>query len=446
MTSMESSTLRSRLRSVVGGQPRPAPDRREDDGGREGIEAVTDGRWSRDRDTGCVVIDNSTDVSRRHGDADLAQVERFVEGSPIEAALAAGSSAAAPFVFLDLETTGLNGGAGTYPFLIGCAWFECGRFVTRQFLVTRLSEEPSILAAAAQELGRAGTLVSFNGKSFDAPMLETRFAFHRMPGLHSHPAHLDVLHLARAFWASAPALRDGPCSVLALERELFGARRIGDVPGHEVPARYFQFLRTGDTSPLAAVVEHNRLDLLSLACITGRLFQLIGSGPSAVRHPVEALALGRVYARGRLELRAIDAFRRAIEMIDGRQRADLRDGSEADGRRALKIAALRALALTLRRTRRFDEAAACWRGMLAVPGCPSRCDREANEALAIHHEHRVRDLRAAHSFAMRLEPARSEAARLRVARIERKMERARAQLTTRSLIEEWLTGYESGLQ
>src|SRR6185503_10999532 len=115
--------------------------------------------------------------------------------------LSGGAPARAPFVFIDLETTGLNGGAGTYAFLVGCGWFgDDGAFITRQHLLTTFADERPMLHAVALELRDAGALVSFNGKSFDAPMLETRYLFHRLDWQGGCLPHIDVLHPSRRFW------------------------------------------------------------------------------------------------------------------------------------------------------------------------------------------------------------------------------------------------------
>src|SRR5690349_23320589 len=151
--------------------------------------------------------------------------------------LSGGAPARAPFLFFDLETTGLNGGAGTYAFLVGCGWFdEDGGFVTEQHLLVDFASERPMLRAVARDLSRAGAIVSFNGKSFDAPVLETRYLFHRLDWFGTALPHLDVLHPARQFWK-----RDD-CSLVALERHLVGHRRTGDVPGVQIPARYFHFV------------------------------------------------------------------------------------------------------------------------------------------------------------------------------------------------------------
>ena len=218
-----------------------------------------------------------------------------------------------------------------------------------------------------------------------------------------------MLHPARRFWGEA-AGGATTCSLAALEQSVLGARRSGDVPGSGIPARYFQFVRSGDARPLVAVLEHNRLDLLSLAGLTARLLDLVRTGPGAARHPREALALGRVYARCGLDGRAREAYQRALGMCT------------SSG--ALRIDGLRALAALFRRGRRYEDAAAHWRELLAIPGCPPHLAREASEALAVHHEHRARDLQAAKAFALRIGPTGNPAVQHRLARLERKMNNA----------------------
>ena len=127
-----------------------------------------------------------------------------------------------PFMFFDLETTGLSGGAGTHAFLVGCAWFDAdGAFVIEQHLMTDFAGERGMLTFVAEDLAQAGALVTFNGKSFDAPVIETRYLFHRLSSPCSQVPHVDVLHPARRFWGGDPMLG---CSLIALEQQLLGAQ------------------------------------------------------------------------------------------------------------------------------------------------------------------------------------------------------------------------------
>jgi uncharacterized protein YprB with RNaseH-like and TPR domain len=364
-----------------------------------------------------------------HGHVTVGEIASRLTGASTAAPLVSVAGAQPPFVFFDLETTGLSGGAGTYAFLVGCGWFDGdGSFVTEQHLLVDFASERSMLQTVAGELARAGALVSFNGKSFDVPVLETRYAYQRLPSPCDGLPHLDVLHPARRFWDN-----DESCSLTALERQVLGARRSGDVPGFEIPARYFQFIRSGDAGPLAAVLEHNRLDLLSLAGLAARLLYLIDGGPDATRNAREALALGRIYARGGHESRAAESFEHALGLCDD---AAGREPWHPSGSSRVEVEALRALAIAARRAHRYEAAAVRWRQVLDVPGCPPQIQTEASEALAVHHEHRARDLATARMFALKTLELRTlelrrvgmksgkpwgDAVRHRLARIERKM-------------------------
>jgi uncharacterized protein YprB with RNaseH-like and TPR domain len=439
------SSLADRIRGIVA----PAGSRTErseprphfDDGDGQlphtaGADAasVLGGAWCETHGARCFIVERRVEPSALHGKERIGALAERLDRAVAEAPLfAGGSPARPPFVFFDLETTGLNGGAGTLAFLVGCGRFdEDGAFVTRQFLLARHADERMLLETVAAELAGAGALVSFNGKSFDAPLLEGRYLYHRIPWRGREMPHVDVLHPARRFWkaggeSSARVPSGGgadfgrpganSCTLQTLERQILGKRRRGDVPGFEIPARYFHFVRSGDAAPLEAVLEHNRLDLLTLAALTTRLMHLARTGPEAIDDAREALALGHVYARGGLDDRASASFRRALE----------RCRSPRGAYDPIRIEVLRALALACRRARRYEEAAAWWRELAEMRGCPAPVLREATEALAIHHEHRVRDLELAKGFA--LQSLRTDCGapwattiRYRLARLDRKLE------------------------
>jgi len=377
------------------------------------LEQVLGGAWDAHRRQ--FVVERRLAAEAVWGRESIGRTASQVSRSGHLAPLLAGKSrqVSPPFFFFDLETTGLNGGAGTYAFLVGYGWFaDDGAFVTRQHLLARHGLEAGMLTRIADELAAAGSLVSFNGRSFDAPLLENRYLLHRLEWSAAGLAHLDVLHSARRFWG-----RRHECSLTTLERQILGARRGGDVPGAEIPSRYFHFVRTGDPRPLTAVFEHNRRDLVTLAVLTGWMLGLVANGPSAARDGWEALALGQLYDGAGMSGEAEAAFRHAA--------GDHRDSA------ASRLEALHSLAVLLRRQRRFDESVDCWRRLLAVPACPPHLECEANEALAVHHEHRVGDLAAARTFALKglekvagpREVVRGDAFRHRLARLERKMTR-----------------------
>ncbi|MFN2445209.1 MAG: tetratricopeptide repeat protein, partial [Vicinamibacterales bacterium] len=162
-------------------------------------------------------------------------------------------------------------------------------------------------------------------------------------------------------------------------------------PGFEIPSRYFRFVRDGDARPLEAVLEHNRLDLLSLALVTAHAIELIERGPSSAVHVHECLGLGRVYERAGRPEDAEACYLRAAEWT---ARTGLESFARAD--------ALMRLAVCRRRAGRLAEAADAWRELADLAGCPAALRREAREALAIHYEHRVRDLNRARHLALEL--------------------------------------------
>src|SRR5215470_3039678 len=182
------------------------------------------------------------------------------------------------WLFLDTETTGLAGGTGTYAFLIGLAWWDAGGLQTEQFFMRDFAEEHSILYELAVRVNERPVLVSFNGKSFDWPLLENRFTMTRAIPIPRLAAHLDLLHPARALWK----LRIGSVRLVELERHVLDASKLGwhrgdDVATALIPQHYFDYLRGGPAEPLAGVVRHNQMDLRGLAALVARIDALLGA-------------------------------------------------------------------------------------------------------------------------------------------------------------------------
>src|SRR5580698_3191789 len=178
----------------------------------------------------------------------------------------------AKWLFLDTETTGLAGGTGTYPFLVGIAWWDGGGLQVEQLFLRDFSEEHSLLHELAARLAERPVLVTFNGKSFDWPLLENRFTMTRAIKIPRLAAHLDLLHPARALWR----LRLGSVRLVELERHVLDAERLGwhrgaDVASALIPQYYFDYLRGGVADPLAGVVKHNQMDLRGLAALYGKI-------------------------------------------------------------------------------------------------------------------------------------------------------------------------------
>lgn len=386
-----------------------------------------------ERDEGlCIVVDRAYDAGVRHGRVAVgdivATLRRAEEGlASLRRAWPAGLGSEAASLpleqlsVIDLETTGLAGGAGTQAFLVGCAHVEGDGIHVRQFLSPGFEFERAQLAAVTAWLRDRTHLLTFNGRTFDLPLLEMRCSFNRVPCPWKGLPHLDALHPARRFWRDRPEIAgpdpdDARCSLGVLEKHLSGLHRVGDVPGFEIPARFFQFARDGRAEPLEAVLEHNRLDLVSTLLVCARAAHLAVSGPAAAVHGHECLGLGRFYER--------------LDDRDGAEACYARAAAEAagTGNGALRGEALRRLALVQRRGGRPDAAALAWQALLATRGVPAHVRREAREALAIYQEHRARDFESARALVLEglaepLEHAQRARSTHRLARLERKLGR-----------------------
>lgn len=308
-------------------------------------------------------------------------------------------------VFLDTETTGLAGGTGTVAFLIGMGWFEGSRFVMKQLFMRDYSEERAALMFLRDLVQDRQFLVTFNGKAFDVNLLTARFILNRLADPLAGLPHLDLLHPSRRLLRHRlENVRLGTIegAVLALERE-------GDVPGHEIPQRYFDWLKRRDGRLMADVFLHNRLDVLSMAALTAHLTEMIaaeGAGP-ALRLPQDLLAAARLL------------IHRGEKAGARRMLTELRSASCP----VTVHQAGRLLSLLHKRAGEWPQAVGIWEDM--IPRTPD--DVFALVELAKWHEHRTRDYEQAMKMArqaLRVLPlsapeAEREILQRRIARLER---------------------------
>jgi uncharacterized protein YprB with RNaseH-like and TPR domain len=308
---------------------------------------------------------------RRHGSADIGSLAELPED--LLAAISGGAAPPAPpveWAFLDTETTGLAGGTGTCAFLVGVGRITPEGFRVRQFFMRDYSEEASLLDALARHLARFRVLITYNGKTFDQPLLETRYRLNRSRPPFGKLEHLDLLHGARRLWK----LRYESCRLVDLESHVLGFEREGDVPGALIPYLYFEYLRTQRAARLLPVFHHNAIDILTLACLTA-IVPLAFKDPANLpfRHGSEIAGIARwLRQAGDLE-QARNLFRSAIG-------ADLSDD--------LLFRTLWDLAALERKLGAQEQAVAIWNDLAAARN-PFRIP--ALEELAKHHEHRQRD-------------------------------------------------------
>lgn len=307
-------------------------------------------------------------------------------------------------IFLDTETTGLAGGTGTYAFLIGLGSFTDAHFVVKQLLMRDYNEELAVLYLLEQELQEKETVISFNGKTFDLPLLQTRFTISRL-GFQGcvGKSQLDLLHLSRRIWRH----KLKSCSLSSLEANILDVRRIDDIPGFEIPGRYFQFLRTGQGELLQNIVEHNVADIVSMATLLYRLQLTFQLEPGECDCPWEAEALAHLALNGghsSLSLLYLDAARQLCHS------------------REQHIRVLRTTALIYKRLGKYEKACALWQELLEL----ASDDLIAYEELAKYYEHRLKDLAAAEQVTRRALALAWHTKSLKVADLEHRLRRIKS--------------------
>ncbi len=279
-------------------------------------------------------------------------------------------------LFFDTETTGLSGGTGTYAFLVGIGYYEGAEFITEQLMMRDHGDEPALLDFLERRCRQRSGLVSFNGKSFDAQLLSTRYSMHRLADPLAGLPHFDLLHLCRRLWRHTD-LPD--CRLETLEHRVLGAPRQNDVPGWMIPDLFFQFLRDRDPRPLKGVIEHNRLDLLAMVGLCGQLVQLLNTDYNTAAQIDPSLQLGLARLWDQLGQR---------ELSDHLYRSALSGSCLSRDARAH---GLLSWGRTLKKRNESEKAALLWRRLLAhSPG-----HIEATVELAKWLEHHRRDFQTA---------------------------------------------------
>ncbi|MDZ7373736.1 MAG: ribonuclease H-like domain-containing protein [candidate division KSB1 bacterium] len=270
--------------------------------------------------------------------------------------------------FLDSETTGLAGGSGTVPFLVGVGYVTDRSFVIEQFFARDFDEEPAVLFLACQILRQRPKWISYNGKAFDAQLLAQRMVFHRLGDLPTPDLHVDLLFAVRRLWKGALA----ECSLGQVEENLLGLRRDGDLPSWLVPRVYFQYLRDKDPWPLRPVFEHNRADILSLVGLLAICARTLERPEHAPPGTDLRQAARMLWQRGR--------YSEAESVL----RAALDKAATARGRKTLMLE----LARIYKAERKWPRCVELWHEALRLPGL----SLEPYVELAKFYEHRALDL------------------------------------------------------
>ena len=359
-------TLKEKLRELERVQPKAVASvlKREPDA----LEDLLGGN----EQNGCFVVERHFPLHHTHGNVRLQQIKEIAA----TALAIAGKDASltrldlTQTLFLDTETTGLAGGTGTTAFLVGVGQFAEEAFVVRQYFLRGPHEETAMLKQLQALVGQSHGLITFNGKSFDIPLLRTRAVLNRLPVDFARLLHLDVLHAARRLWKE----QYGDCSLGGLESRVLQLRRTHDIPGALIPQIYFDFLRYGEASQLPEVFSHNRQDIVSMAALLVRMAQL-------VQHPLrrdhEAPITPAELRRVALLYRQLGDFAASTELFEQL----LNDAKTAVGREDHLV-----LGLCYKSQRRYNEANQIWQKMIAELSFHPLPYIE----LAKHYEHRER--------------------------------------------------------
>ncbi len=279
-------------------------------------------------------------------------------------------------VFLDLETTGLAGGTGTVPFLVGLGYYRDERFKVTQFFLGDMAEEGCLINEVSRFFKdmEFRSIVTYNGKAFDLPLLETRFALQRTPFPLRDLPHLDFLFSARSLWKH----KYDSCRLFHLAQQIVQAERAEDIPGAEIPLRYFEYIRSGDFSLIEPILYHNQEDILSLLSVVVAGALLVernkGAATGLDEDAMDLYGVARLFEHAGDQATSAALLEKALA---GRLSGEV------------TRAARKKLSLHFKKTMDWEKALSLWQDRPG--GDQTFCLRE----LAMYYEHKVKDYGAA---------------------------------------------------
>ena len=348
---------------------------------RLAIDQALPGSWHETVEGPCFVVERRYAISHARGPVNLGSLLDVRPNVLWDAGRASAlhNMDARKLLFLDTETTGLSGGTGTYVFLVGVAYIsdDSREVVVRQYFLSDIGAEKALLHALNDLFSNFSAILTFNGKSFDWPLLETRYIYSRLRCVLKDPPHLDLLGTSRRLWKD----RLESCSLEMLESHVLGVKRGYDVPGWRIPSLYFQYLRAGHAGHIVPVFDHNEHDLLTLMALTSHVGRILDSPDEHDLQAAECLGLGKLYEDMGKFPESLRAYERALSL---------------DPSPELKAVALRRLSFLYKHLQQREEAVAIWVNMttegtdLMFPYLE----------LAKHYEHRAKDYAAAAEYTL----------------------------------------------
>lgn len=273
-------------------------------------------------------------------------------------------------LFLDTETTGLSGGAGTVAFLVGVGYFREDTYVVKQFFMRDYNEEPALLTELNKLLAEFEGLVTFNGRSFDWNLLQSRFISNRIRPVLKTPVHIDLLYPSRKIWG----LILENCRLSSLEENILGEKRTDDIPGAMIPEVYFKYLQDRNASNIQKVVSHNKMDILSMVALMSRIAAMLDNPLSESNSGHEILGLGRIFEKSGENVNVMDCFEYCTRSVEDY---------------SIKIAAARRLSWIYKRSGNYSKALELWEGMLESSG---GFNLFSMIELAMYYEHKEKNI------------------------------------------------------
>lgn len=279
-------------------------------------------------------------------------------------------------LFLDTETTGLSGGTGTVAFMVGVGYFQGDGFIVQQLFMRDYSEERASLSILNEMLDSFQFLVTFNGKHYDIPLLETRFILSRKSSKIREMANFDLLYPSRKIWKGAYE----NCRLVTLESKLLGMERVDDIPSEWIPSLYFDYVQTGDASKIERVFYHNRMDILTMVALAGRI-HLVYHDPQAARprKGVEHFSLGRLFWDHGDREKAIPCLEVALKRCED----------------DLAWEVMKWLSMAFKKTGNHEKALSLWEEMMSWP---YQQDGHPYIELAKYYEHRLKEFEKAIAY------------------------------------------------
>lgn len=262
--------------------------------------------------------------------------------------------------FFDTETTGLSGGAGTVIFLAGIGYFEDEGFIVKQFFIDKPGKEVILIENLKEIMKTKNEIVTYNGKSFDMPLLNTRTIMNRVSEI-KYLKQIDLLHVSRFIWKEYLI----NCKLSTIETQILKMRRIGDIPGQFIPAAYREFILRGETSQIKKIIYHNREDIVSLA----RILEFLGENAINLKNYFINMAISR-------KLYLINHYEQSLSIL--RKTLDLLEIPTINQKKDI----FKSAAVCLKRQKKFDEAAKLWSFLKT---------EESYFELVMYYEHKKKD-------------------------------------------------------